>query len=1071
LSHGYVDAKILFSHSRTAIKEQIDLKTQANHLIQRLYEANVPLVLVKSCLRDIHSLADLDQNVPKETWVAEGHVDTEEEDELYEEVDSINQAQERAQELDLDLELEGARLWNSAALKVVEAEKAYRILYDVLSPSGARGRESDPEVPLENIAQGLLKMGVDSYHVHVYMDRIIDEVVKGTEHLKALVPCDWYKWNDNGIRMSALIAASRSFRQALIEMPILEPLCKFKRFPVSHLFEESELRLILEDCKLVSKKQDEVLYDQYKAGQWSRHWYMVIEGQVKVSRMQNEVELASCQASEGIIFGAHSTLQELQALRHKRRTSRLLSEPALTHLSQELPGVIIKASHHCVLLQMRLSGLEEVCSRRKANCLPPSVVKKRLSLVSKEMMESSDRDLLSDVQPTTFHQVLQHERKSDEISEVERKTVRDSFELLDKVWSSFSFGAKTIPRAALEEMKGLLGEGGLQAYYDVFKPIYGEDAPAELRAEIFWHCWSQFLSESCLDTGVFGFPSLESLNNPGEPSTTMDYLSGPPMDEPIDSKPSGGISIFDEQESFQERLFWWICKWFPWAFEDYRISTGFLQKPVEMLEAEFFRVTGSSTEPLQGESIRQFLILVMIDFPYPIRLEHCREFCGIFNKPFDIDTRIFFQEVLKAMAAIERNKGLLHAHSFRPFIRSCINPNFFLVRVMTFLVRLVVFYHILAVPVRIGFMPFPSFTHKWVLYSDLPADVAVLVHVMLSLNTAFKNDVGSWVTDRCKILRQSDLICILGMVPLDWFGYLCGLSHEPCLWLRFNKMLLFFSGISPKVLLFNSSHGAFGRIQNIVVTFLLMLHMCACIWYCLGRTVPELKPGPALSWLYADEIYSGANGTFDRNTYYVSNPSTSIFERYVGCCWWVAASICANGLVGNVKPQNSVEITWTIMLMVLNMTLFRWLCSEASSLVMKADETVVQARQHLERVTMFITGGHFSPELTREIRTHFKSVQTGDELSQDAIFAGMSHSLRVELARFISMEALTKSVLFGNCSEQFLTDICVLVREMNFVPEEILYNAGDACKEMFIVVRQSPWALALLCVCARVRAS
>ena len=1065
--------KKLFSHPRTAMKEQIDLKTQAHDLIQRLYEANVPLVLVKSCLRDIHSLADLDQNVPKETWVAEGHVDTEEEDELYDEVDSINQAQERAQELDLDLELEGARLWNSAALKVVDAEKAYRILYDVLSPSGVRGRESDPEAPLENIAQGLLLLGVDSYHVHVYMDRIIDEVAKGTEHLKALVPCDWYKWNGKGIRMSALIAASRSFRQALIEMPILEPLCKLKRFPVSHLFEESELRLILEDCKIVSKKRDEVLYDQYKAGQWSRHWYMVIEGQVKVSRMQNEVELASCQASEGIIFGAHSTLQEFQALRHKRRTSRLLSEPALTHLSQELPGVIIRASHHCVLLQMRLSGLEEVCSRRKANCFPPSVVKKRLSLVSKEMLESSDRDLSSDVQPTTFHQVSQHDRRLDEISEVDRKTVRDSFELLDKVWSSFSFGAKTIPRAALDEMMGLLGEGGLQAYNDVFKPMYAENAPIEFRAEIFWHCWLQFLSESCLEmsqAGHSGFPSLESLNE--IPSATPGLLSGQTIDEPSDSTPSGqNNSVFDEQESFQARLFWWACNLFPWAFEEYRISTGFLDKPLEMLEAEFSRVAGSTTEPLQGESIRQYLILVMVDFPYPICLEHCREFCGMFNKPFDVNTKIFFQEVLKKLAFKERNKGLQLAHSFQPFIRSCINPNFVLVGAIRLLARLVALYHVLAVPVRIGFMPFPSFTHEWAIYSDLPADVAVVMHVLLSLNLAFKNDMGSWVTDRGKILRQSDFICFLAMLPLDWFGYVCGLSHEPCLWLRLNKMLLFVSEISPKSIIFSSSPGLIGKIHNLIATLLFIIHMCACMWYCVGRIVPKLMPGQAISWLYADETYKGVDGVFDHSTYYVTRPDTSMLERYVGCLWLVTAPICANGLVGNVRPQNFVEIGWTIMLMILNMTAFRWICSEVASIIMNADNSIVQARQHLERVTMFITSGHFSPELKKAIHSHFNSVQDGNQLDQDTVFAGVSHSLRVELARFISMEALSKSDLFGDCSEQFLTDICVLVREINFVPEEIVYNAGDVSKEMFIVVRQLPRALAVVYARERARAS
>jgi hypothetical protein len=202
-------------------RKQSELE-QENGLIKRLREANVPLELVKSCWREILTLEDLDQNVQKETWVAEKQIDTEEEDELYAEVEAISNAQERVQELGLDTELESARLWNSAALKVVEVEKAYRILYDVFSPSGARGRESDPEAPLENIAQGLLLLGVDSYQVHVYMNRILDEVAEGTKHLKGLVPCNWFKWNGNGIRMSALIAASRSFRRGLIEMPIHE---------------------------------------------------------------------------------------------------------------------------------------------------------------------------------------------------------------------------------------------------------------------------------------------------------------------------------------------------------------------------------------------------------------------------------------------------------------------------------------------------------------------------------------------------------------------------------------------------------------------------------------------------------------------------------------------------------------------------------------------------------------------------------------------------------------------------------------------------------------------------------
>ena len=60
----------------------------------------------------------------------------------------------------------------------------------------------------------------------------------------------------------------------------------------------------------------------------------------------------------------------------------------------------------------------------------------------------------------------------------------------------------------------------------------------------------------------------------------------------------------------------------------------------------------------------------------------------------------------------ERNKDLQPAHSFQPFIRSCINPNFVLVGGMRLLAHLVALYLVLAVPVRIGFMPFQSFTYE-----------------------------------------------------------------------------------------------------------------------------------------------------------------------------------------------------------------------------------------------------------------------------------------------------------------------------------------------------------------------
>jgi hypothetical protein len=80
---------------------------------------------------------------------------------------------------------------------------------------------------------------------------------------------------------------------------------------------------------------------------------------------------------------------------------------------------------------------------------------------------------------------------------------------------------------------------------------------------------------------------------------------------------------------------------------------------------------------------------------------------------------------------------------------------------------------VLNLTVRIGFMPFKSFTSQEALYMDLPADFAVVLHMIITLNTAYKDDVGTWVTNRQLILRNCDLVAALAVLPLDW--YVCNL--------------------------------------------------------------------------------------------------------------------------------------------------------------------------------------------------------------------------------------------------------------------------------------------------------
>jgi CRP-like cAMP-binding protein len=120
---------------------------------------------------------------------------------------------------------------------------------------------------------------------------------------------------------------------------------------------------------------------------------------------------------------------------------------------------------------------------------------------------------------------------------------------------------------------------------------------------------------------------------------------------------------------------------------------------------------------------------------------------------------------------------------------------------------------------------------------------------------------------------------------------------------------------------------------------------------------------------------------------------------------------------------------------------------------MSADDSIVKAREDLERLTTFSSSKRFSDELREEIKSHFDAVQSGSSLDQDKLLSGLSHGLRVDLARFISREFLPKIDLFQGCSHQMLDSICVLLIEVNFMPEEIVFRTGEIAKEMYFVLQ------------------
>ena len=49
----------------------------------------------------------------------------------------------------------------------------------------------------------------------------------------------------------------------------------------------------------------------------------------------------------------------------------------------------------------------------------------------------------------------------------------------------------------------------------------------------------------------------------------------------------------------------------------------------------------------------------------------------------------------------------------------------------------------------------------------------------------------------------------------------------------------------------------------------------------------------------------------------------TVWEQYLLSFYWVCTTLTGNGLIGDVAPQNIVEMIYCIGLMIISLTLFR----------------------------------------------------------------------------------------------------------------------------------------------------
>ena len=179
---------------------------------------------------------------------------------------------------------------DQAALNVSGLGDSYHILHTLLCSAtehekslGKGPKKSDMDMlDMEHVAQAAAHLGANIASLD--LNKVLEEVQNSMPYLQSIAPERDFEAQANQVQVWRLMASSASFRKAIIDMEINQPLCDFMGSMFKEVLTESEAIALVRGCRRREIEEGAILFDD-TSGQSSVYWTLIISGNVTVSQV------------------------------------------------------------------------------------------------------------------------------------------------------------------------------------------------------------------------------------------------------------------------------------------------------------------------------------------------------------------------------------------------------------------------------------------------------------------------------------------------------------------------------------------------------------------------------------------------------------------------------------------------------------------------------------------------------------------------------------------------------------------------------------------------------------------
>lgn len=114
-------------------------------------------------------------------------------------------------------------------------------------------------------------------------------------------------------------------------------------------------------------------------------------------------------------------------------------------------------------------------------------------------------------------------------------------------------------------------------------------------------------------------------------------------------------------------------------------------------------------------------------------------------------------------------------------------------------------------------------------------------------------------------------------------------------------------------------------------------HVLGCSWWYIGTYKIKDESDLINHWIGYYDAFGTGNVFRDAN----------VLQQYVLSFFWATASLSTNGQIGDSTPKSFIEMMFACLIMLTSLTVYVYLLSELSDLVMNQDQELVVTRRQV----------------------------------------------------------------------------------------------------------------------------